>query len=85
MAICNECKQEMLSADGCIQLLVRINRKAMHRLAYGRDQRAADLARDKPRCHDCNVTWGHLHHPGCDMEECPRCSGQLISCGCILS
>lgn len=35
------------------------------------------------RCHDCNVAVGGYHHPGCDMEECPRCGGQLISCGCL--
>lgn len=35
------------------------------------------------RCHDCNVAPGGNHHPGCDMERCPRCSGQLISCGCL--
>lgn len=34
------------------------------------------------RCHDCGVQTGHLHHPGCDDEECPRCHGQSISCSC---
>ncbi len=35
------------------------------------------------RCHDCNIKNHGKHHPGCDMEECPRCGGQLISCGCL--
>lgn len=34
-------------------------------------------------CHDCNVNAGQFHHPGCDMERCPKCNGQLISCGCL--
>lgn len=35
------------------------------------------------RCHDCNIVHGGNHHPGCDVERCPRCDGQLISCGCL--
>ena len=37
------------------------------------------------KCHDCNVHAGGFHHPGCDMERCPNCKGQLISCGCFMS
>lgn len=33
-------------------------------------------------CHDCNVAKGQLHHPGCDMERCPKCGGQAIGCDC---
>ncbi len=33
-------------------------------------------------CHDCNTKEGELHELGCDMERCPFCDGQLISCDC---
>ena len=35
------------------------------------------------KCHDCGIVHGGKHHPGCDVERCPRCKGQLISCGCL--
>jgi len=33
-------------------------------------------------CHDCLVQPGQLHHVGCDMERCPVCGDQAISCDC---
>jgi hypothetical protein len=34
-------------------------------------------------CHDCGIVDGQFHVPGCDMETCPRCFHQLITCGCL--
>ena len=33
-------------------------------------------------CPDCAVAVGELHSPGCDMETCPCCGRQRISCAC---
>lgn len=33
-------------------------------------------------CRDCGVGPGEFHKGDCDIEQCPYCGGQLVSCGC---
>jgi len=33
-------------------------------------------------CDECEVCPGEFHEVGCDLERCPCCMGQLISCRC---
>lgn len=33
-------------------------------------------------CPDCGVAMGEYHHPGCVIEECPRCEHQYVVCDC---
>ena len=36
----------------------------------------------RERCGDCQALEGENHELGCDLERCPFCGGQLISCDC---
>ena len=38
---------------------------------------------NEEKCHDCAATLGEMHVLSCDMERCPKCSNQLITCGCF--
>ena len=71
MATCIDCNREMTTANGCTLSAVTIDGTR-----YLRD-RCPDR-----RCSDCGAIRGEFHHLGCDLERCPRCRRQLISCGC---
>lgn len=49
------------------------------RVAHGTGRRGSG---DGP-CEDCAVLPGQLHVLGCDLEECPRCAAQLLTCACF--
>lgn len=51
------------------------------RISFGREK---DMpTRGLPNCGDCGAVQGQLHVPDCDIEQCPKCFGQLVSCDCI--
>ncbi|MHC9540506.1 MAG: hypothetical protein AB9903_13400 [Vulcanimicrobiota bacterium] len=58
-----------------------INGEVYNRIPYGKEK--GFLRGCSVPCHDCAVLIGQYHvGPLCDMESCPRCGAQLISCGC---
>jgi len=81
MAVCDYCGQEMTdpTTKSCrSDSIIFPDGECLRPIPYAPEYGGPDR-----RCHDCNVTRGGFHHAGCDMERCPRCGGQLISCGCL--
>lgn len=79
MAICDLCEREMTAADSCTVDVLHCDGEPYRLAPYEPEPMDLDPGE---RCGDCGVLLGGLHHVGCDMQRCPRCQRQLISCGC---
>jgi hypothetical protein len=77
-AICFWCGAGMMVAPGCIEEPRELIDGAYDPVRVGHERSYPF----RSRCPDCGAQPDHVHHPGCDIEECPRCGRQLISCGC---
>jgi hypothetical protein len=78
MAVCPYCEQEMTAGVSCTveQYGDFVDGVERERIRYGFELLP-------PFCVDCRAPLGELHHPGCDVELCPKCRRQAISCECV--
>jgi len=81
MAVCPWCNAEMLDAVSCSAEPLAILGKLYEPLPWGMERRFGRRT-SRLACPDCAAPPGGVHHHGCDVEECPACRGQAISCGC---
>jgi hypothetical protein len=71
----------MVGSESCVAMPIELAVGTLPPVPYGSESHGADWT-PPDRCHDCDVLVGGFHHPGCDMEACPNCKGQLLTCGC---
>lgn len=79
MAECEDCQQEMTKKLGCIKNPVVTEDGVFDPIVFGAERH---FRIPNKFCGDCGAPRGSFHHRGCDIEECPRCRCQLITCGC---
>ena len=77
---CAACGKSYPEMKGCMVDKITVEHHQQHRIRYG----SADegLGPVFGRCMDCGVLPGKYHHWGCNMEICPNCGTQLLSCAC---
>lgn len=81
MAKCKYCGREMLTAHGCVCIPIIHNGRKYKPIKVGAPGDSLEGV-ENAVCGDCGAHYGGYHHPGCDMERCPVCGRQLISCCC---
>lgn len=72
----SERKQENFTIDGM----------SYPRIPWGAEKRFGEVeTKPDELCHDCLAEPGMLHIFNCDMEECPKCGNQALSCPCEIA
>jgi hypothetical protein len=91
MAVCHYCGKKMAPGVSCLpdgHVLGGVDYPAIRwgdedsRLGEGGWGSKGCLCDASHPCGGCGTAPGEVHHPGCDLEECPACRGQLLTCGC---
>lgn len=81
MAICEWCGKPHNAPGGCSPIAVEFEGVDYLPIPYGSESMWAEIS-EQPHgpCHDCGVMPGEYHHAYCDVEACPICGGQFLTC-----
>jgi hypothetical protein len=86
--MCEHCGNEMIGGEGCVCISFDFaDGTTLLPIKFGDEEAFKNqpgMLADIKKCPDCGCPRGTYHHIGCDMEICPSCHEQAISCDCKL-
>lgn len=84
--VCRACGREMLDGVACTLRTYGdyADARQHERVPFGSETTHLVEGPEARACHDCGCPRGGLHHPGCDVEQCPICGEQAIGCDCAM-
>ncbi|HUC03846.1 MAG TPA: hypothetical protein VL961_00510 [Acidimicrobiales bacterium] len=81
MSVCSHCGEEMLRQVSCSPDGYVVAGVPYQPVRWGAEKPPGSWDVSGP-CTDCGTPVGGVHHPGCCVEQCPACLGQVLSCPC---
>lgn len=81
-SVCEFCGHDMRAGVGCDMNgdVMFDDGETLCAVPYGCEL-GFDMTIAPEHCRDCRTPLGLMHHPGCVVEQCPRCTGQAVGCG----
>lgn len=76
-------RQEHLLAIGKKLITYKGQRYRRYKVRYSPSDKEYQkrTGNDRKFLCECGADWGQYRELGCDLEDCPICQGQLLSCG----
>lgn len=81
--ICDDCSEEIPFAESCTSAPYLTGRTEIRWQSKPFGIEKGGTCGAKERCGSCGVMKGGYHHPGCEVEECPKCGDKIVSCDCF--
>ena len=85
MTACRWCDQEMAPGTACHVTLMDIAGQQFGPVVWGEEARRFPAhweVQSGSVCPGCGTPPRRPHHDACEVQECPRCGGAFLGCGC---
>lgn len=70
-----------MNQDNSQMRVIKIRKKEFQRIVFGSESERCRIDYTDS-CPACETAKGEIHRDRCSLEQCPRCAGLVVDCGC---